>query len=535
MNSKVVSVLSKQADEGLNAIQEILEGLPHGVALFDCQLVLRQWNRRFIDLLDLEPSFLEGKVHLNDILYLNWSTQKDDKSNFFAAKILYELTKANSADELFPFNYEYCLRKEKTLEIKGEVLAESGLIITFSDISLRTNPNHNLYFPQTAYADYMHEETAIRIIEAQTDREIMERQAAKAVQIADDLAVTREIAENTARHLETIMNAISDVLVTVDIDGYILTCNQAAKSMFGYNVKEILGANLLFLVNTADIISEKDIKKFLSTLSETEKLKIHSGTGYKKSGTTFPVELNIREVTISGQKQYTLVISDVTERYETEMLIRKMALHDSLTGLANRNLLQQRLDEATRMAARMDKKVSVMFLDLDGFKPVNDTYGHTTGDQLLKIVGSRLETSSREIDTVARLGGDEFAIISTNIDKEQDIIHAAQRILDCVQDPILINGTSHQISTSIGVSFFPLDSRDPEELVRMADVALYQAKNDGKSVYRLYDPEMDAQAKSEKQIEIDLKKAIENDELVLHYQPLLDTLDYSIIQGIRRG
>ena len=528
MNGKVINVFQKQNDNGLNKLQEILDSLPHGVALFDQELILQNWNRKLIEFLGLETSFFDAERTMDDILHINWNSQKNDQRNSFAAKILSELSKARTSDDLFPFSYEYRINEENNLEIKGDVMPSSGLVLTFSDISLRTNPNYYLQSTPAPQGGYVYETDNQLILDAQSDREMMEKEAAKAVQMAEDLAITREVAENSARHIEAILNAISDVLITMDIKGNILTCNHAVENMFGYSPDEIIGKNLLCLLNIIHIASQSDIENFVTNLKQEDQLKKHSGSGHKKCGTEFPVELNIREVNVSGERQFTIVISDVTERQEAEILIRKMALHDSLTGLANRNLLQQRLDEAMRMATRMEKKISVMFLDLDGFKPVNDMYGHAIGDKLLRIVANRLEKSARETDTVARIGGDEFAIISTNISKEQDVTKAAQRVLDSVRKPIIIEGNSHQIGTSIGISFYPLDSRDPDELFRMADVALYQAKYSGKNDFRLYNPEMDAKSKKDKQIEIDLEKAIRNDELLLHYQPLLSTIDDSI-------
>ncbi|VAX07092.1 diguanylate cyclase/phosphodiesterase (GGDEF & EAL domains) with PAS/PAC sensor(s) [hydrothermal vent metagenome] len=528
MNGKVVSVIQNQKVTGDNKLQEILDSLPHGVAVFNQQLILTQWNKKLLTLLGLEKESFEIVTNLNDILHINWSNQQNDGRNNFAAKIIYELAKAKTSDELFPFSYEYHITQEKTLDIKGEVMPNSGMILTFSDITLRSNPNYYLQSTPAPHEGDISGSDSTSILEARSDREIMEQEAVKAIQMAEDLAITREIAENTAKHIEAILNAISDVLITMDAKGNILTCNHAVKNMFGYSSLELIGKNLLYILKTTQVISEKDFEIFITSLEEEEQLKKHSGTGFKNCGTAFPVELNIREVNISGEKQFTIVISDVTERHEAEILIRRMALHDSLTGLANRNLLQQRLDESLRMAIRTNNKLSVMFLDLDGFKPVNDIYGHATGDKLLRIIADRLEGCAREVDTVARLGGDEFAIISTNIKKETDSIKAAQRVLDNVRKPILINGNTHNIGASIGISFFPDDSQNPEELFRMADVALYQAKNNGKNHFRLYNLEMDAQSKKEKQIEVDLEKAIQNDELLLHYQPMLSTIDDSI-------
>jgi len=528
MNGKVVSVIQNQKITGDDKLQEILDSLPHGVAVFNQQLILTQWNKKLLILLNLEKDSFEIATNLNDILHINWLNQKNDGRNSFAAKIIYELSKAKTSDELFPFSYEYHISQEKTLDIKGEVMPNAGMILTFSDITLRSNPNYYLQSTPAPHEGDISNSDELSILEARSDREIMEQEAVKAIQMAEDLAITREIAENTAKHIEAILNAISDVLITMDAKGNILTCNHAVKNMFGYSSLELIGKNLLYILKTTQVISEKDFEIFITSLEEEEQLKKHNGTGFKNCGTAFPVELNIREVNISGEKQFTIVISDVTERHEAEILIRRMALHDSLTGLANRNLLQQRLDESLRMAIRTNNKLSVMFLDLDGFKPVNDIYGHATGDKLLRIIADRLEGCAREVDTVARLGGDEFAIISTNIKKEADTIKAAQRVLDNVRKPILINGNTHCIGASIGISFFPDDSQNPEELFRMADVALYQAKNNGKNDFRLYNLEMDAQSKKEKEIEVDLEKAIQNDELLLHYQPMLSTIDDSI-------
>ncbi|WP_339863497.1 EAL domain-containing protein [Paremcibacter congregatus] len=532
MCSKVVSVIKHKDKKTtpLSGLPEILDGLPHGVALFSHDLSLNMWNKKLTKILEIDPQNLTTKLTLTNILYIKWD-EETSAQNQFASKILEELSKAETADDLFPFNYEYRLSPEKILDIKGEVIPGVGVILTFSDISLLVNqyPHISSRPALSAKSSEEHEEHNIRLLEAERDREIMEQEASKAVQMAEELALTRESAENSAKHIEAILNAINDVLVTIDPKGTILTCNNSVSKTFGYSTQDVLGKNLLFLMDSTHVASEADMEQFIVSLTSDDRFRNHTGTGHKKCGTSFPVELSVQDVLVSGHKQYTIVISDVTERHEAETLIREMALHDSLTGLANRNLLQQRLDEAMRMALRMNNKVAVMFLDLDGFKPVNDMHGHATGDKLLRIVANRLESCAREVDTVARLGGDEFAIIFTNVEETKNITRAAQRILDAVSKPIEIEDHQHQIGTSIGISFFPLDSEKPEELIRMADVALYQAKHDGKNTFCLYDSDMDSRAKAEKQIEIDLKKAINQDELVLHFQPMLDTVDYSVL------
>jgi len=311
MNGKVVSVIQNQKITGDDKLQEILDSLPHGVAVFNQQLILTQWNKKLLILLNLEKDSFEIATNLNDILHINWLNQKNDGRNSFAAKIIYELSKAKTSDELFPFSYEYHISQEKNLDIKGEVMPNAGMILTFSDITLRSNPNYYLQSTPAPHEGDISNSDELSILEARSDREIMEQEAVKAIQMAEDLAITREIAENTAKHIEAILNAISDVLITMDAKGNILTCNHAVKNMFGYSSLELIGKNLLYILKTTQVISEKDFEIFITSLEEEEQLKKHNGTGFKNCGTAFPVELNIREVNISGEKQFTIVISEI--------------------------------------------------------------------------------------------------------------------------------------------------------------------------------------------------------------------------------
>lgn len=221
-----------------------------------------------------------------------------------------------------------------------------------------------------------------------------------------------------------------------------------------------------------------------------------------------------------------VVIKDLRKaRDETQ----KLALTDSQTGLANRNWFLRRLRDSVGSAERLDRLVAVLFLDLDKFKPVNDAFGHVLGDKLLKAVGERLKSCVRKVDMVARLGGDEFAIILTNLEKTDQVNIPAQRILRSLSEPIMIDGNELSVGTSIGVSFYPLDDKTPEELMRKADVALYQAKEAGRGTFRLYDKEMDAQARAVRMLENDLRLAVERDEFVLHYQPLMDVRSGEVV------
>jgi len=211
---------------------------------------------------------------------------------------------------------------------------------------------------------------------------------------------------------------------------------------------------------------------------------------------------------------------DVTERQRSEDRIAHMARHDALTDLPNRVLLLEQLNHEIKRVKR-GECLAVLCLDLDQFKSVNDALGHHIGDELLKLVGERLRGCTRELDIVARMGGDEFAIIMTQMDQAADAAALSKRIRDSVIRPYQIEG--HQIVTdiSIGISVAPMDAVDPHELLRNADMALYDAKADGRGTYRFFEPEMNTRMKARRELEMDLRKALATEQFELHYQPLV--------------
>jgi diguanylate cyclase (GGDEF)-like protein len=210
-------------------------------------------------------------------------------------------------------------------------------------------------------------------------------------------------------------------------------------------------------------------------------------------------------------------------RKVTEERIRFVAHHDHLTQLANRLMFQERLGEALASARRDERGFALLYLDLDGFKQVNDTRGHEIGDRLLVAVAKRLRENLREGDTVARMGGDEFAIIESSGSQPGAAIALAQRLIAAIGQPYEMNGRRSLISVSVGIAVFPTDGESPDALLRNADIALYRAKEAGRNTVRLFDPEMQIQQRERSHLEHDLREAIEQKQFVLAYQPICDS------------
>jgi diguanylate cyclase (GGDEF)-like protein len=202
--------------------------------------------------------------------------------------------------------------------------------------------------------------------------------------------------------------------------------------------------------------------------------------------------------------------------------VEHLAYHDPLTGLPNRGLCLDRLEQALAQADRHRYKIAVLFIDLDRFKEINDSLGHATGDALLRIASRRIRESVRGSDTVARLGGDEFAVILHIIGRVEDAGRVAQKIIDALREPFILSGRELTVTTSIGIAIYPLDGMNADLLMRNADTAMYRAKQQGRDGYQLYTPAMNSRALEKLELENRLRKALRNRELTLYYQPLVD-------------
>jgi diguanylate cyclase (GGDEF)-like protein/PAS domain S-box-containing protein len=221
-------------------------------------------------------------------------------------------------------------------------------------------------------------------------------------------------------------------------------------------------------------------------------------------------------------KRVVLVFQDITVRKEAEERTRFLADHDELTGLPNRNLFKQALNQALQRAERSNKMLSILFFDLDRFKNINDSLGHDAGDEVLRTVAERLNSCVRKIDVVARFGGDEFAVLTEGLTAEDQAGTVARKILDELGKPMLLAGRQYRPAASIGISTYPTDGRDAQTLQKHADIAMYRAKEEGRSTFQFYSEQLNTHSLQRLEFESNLNNALNNHEFVLHYQPKLD-------------
>jgi len=315
------------------------------------------------------------------------------------------------------------------------------------------------------------------------------------------------------------------IMITNAADNTITRVNPAFTRITGYSAEEAIGKNPRFLH------SDRHDEEFFHAMRGT--LRKHGQWrgeiwNKRKNGEIYPEELTISAVkNPQGEVQYYVGIStDISKDKEAESRIHDLAYYDTLTGLPNRLLLDDRLKVALANAARNDMHVALLFLDLDHFKEVNDTLGHTAGDQLLVNTAERILACVREGDTVARQGGDEFVLLLPDLDNTGDAIYAAstvaEKIRDVLNQPFNLNGFEASVTPSMGIAIFPSDAENMENLIRNADTAMYHAKNSGRNNFQFYASDMSSGALSRLSVDNALRHAIERDELSLYYQPQVD-------------
>jgi diguanylate cyclase (GGDEF)-like protein/PAS domain S-box-containing protein len=338
----------------------------------------------------------------------------------------------------------------------------------------------------------------------------------------------RKRAEGYMHMLSTALEQTADSVMITTTDGAIEYVNQAFTHTTGYDAYEVIG-------RTPNVLkSGKHDAEFYRGLWDT----ILAGNRFnqvivnrRKDGSLYSEEKTITPLKDANGRTTHFVSAghDISERIQTQERLHFLANHDALTGLPNRTLFFDRLEQAISRARWNKRVVATLFLDLDQFKNINDTLGHNIGDELLRIFATRLSSTVRNGDTVARFGGDEFVVLLDDVADASDVAIVAQKILDAIAPPVELGATLLHVGASIGVSTFPSDGEDPGALLKNADTAMYRVKESGRNAYQFYSRDMSVRAFERITLESHLRHALNRGEFTLHYQPQIDVLRNRVV------
>jgi len=340
----------------------------------------------------------------------------------------------------------------------------------------------------------------------------------------------REIADREV-HYRAVVEGATEGILTLDKQGLIARDNTAAKKMFGYDSGMMIGMPLV------QMLTPDSAKRCLGSDGLLYPVSNLSLEAQHKNGETIPILLSINTFKYENDHYFTAIIQDISERVMFEKHLARLAYYDSLTGLPNRRMFHDRLVQAIERARRNEKLVGVLFLDLDHFKDINDTLGHLFGDRVLQETAKRLSDLLRKEDTVARLGGDEFTVILENISNVAAAENVAKKILHSIRQPFKLGEHEIYVTSSIGITLYPLDDSDIERLIMNADGAMYQAKSHGRNTYELYTPKILSKTIERVALEASFRNAVKSadfhlqyqPEFVLHYQPEVDRYSGEVV------
>jgi diguanylate cyclase (GGDEF)-like protein len=462
--------------EQMSRFDAALNNMPHGLGMFDAQQRLIVCNRQFAEMYRLPESLTQPGATLDQIIEHRVATGQGPLDLESFKRDLKRRTTSGEA-----LNYKLCLRDGRTIHINVEPMVNGGWVTTHQDITARERAEAALA-QQNWRFDIALNNMYHGLCMFDKDRRL--------------IVLNRRYAEmyRLPEHLQRPGTAL-DAIVEHRVE-----TGQGPLDLEGYKRDQVTRLGGLY-----------DGK------SVTYKLQLMDGR---------VLQIDSEHMADGG---WVATHQDITEATQAEAQINHLARHDALTDLPNRAVFRSNLEDALKRALRNGDAVAVLCLDLDQFKAVNDTLGHPVGDALLQQVADRLRICVRDTDTASRLGGDEFAIILTTSVEPVGVTSLASRIIESLSAPYHIAGHKVVIGTSIGIALAPDDGTTPDDLLKNADLALYRAKSDGRGVYRFFEPGMDVKVQARRAMELDLRKALENEEFELFYQPLVNLSDREIV------
>lgn len=444
--------------------QQLFEGSPQGIAIVDNQDRIIDINRGFQELFQYSPGEVKGR-RINDVI-VPWHLA-EEASCISDTVISGQVIHRESVRRRKDGSLVHVSILGYPIIINGK---QVGIFGIYSDITKR-------------------------------------KQAEKAL---------RESEERHRRLVEFLPDAIC-----VHAGGKIILANKAASKLFGFNDPGNLAGRSIADLACPDYrdIMEKMIKQVEESRAD---VPVIEGRVLRTDGRVIDIEMSATFFPYKGKGAVLSVMRDITERKIAERTINYLAYHDTLTNLPNRMLFNERFALEIERARDNSQMIAVLFFDLDGFKNINDTMGHSAGDKLLKAVGNRLKGTVRRTDILCRMGGDEFILLLTQLSSIKDAANVAQKILKSFREPYIVENSEICITTSIGISIYPQDGEDPETLIRNADTAMYKAKEMGGNSYQFFTHSMELPVIERMKMQKDIRRALENGELEAYYQPRLD-------------
>jgi diguanylate cyclase (GGDEF)-like protein/PAS domain S-box-containing protein len=356
--------------------------------------------------------------------------------------------------------------------------------------------------------------------------QIEPRELFRALRYAVERKAIEESLFEANERAQVTLDCIGDAVISTDVSGNITFLNLVAEEMTGWQLKDVAGRPMVNAFQIVNANTRKIVENPMTKATELNRkgnLPINSVL-IRRDGTEIYIEDSVAPIHDHGGRVVgsVLVFRDVSAARAMAEQIAHSAEHDLLTGLPNRLLLNDRVGQAIAMAQRHLGKVALLFLDMDGFKHINDSLGHPAGDKLLQSIANRLTDCVRAPDTVSRQGGDEFIVLLQEVKAPEDVAIAVKRLLKSLAETYSTGQRNLHITASIGVSLYPDDGLDAETLIKNADTAMYQAKENGRQCYRFFKSEMNVKAVERQSIEEDLRRALERREFSLHYQPRIN-------------